>query len=294
MPSDIAARLRRHLPDVPPAGNRALTNLSSCRTGTLPASLRLIVPGHGAPGRTAQLLKSLDHVQSQVQSVGIAYSCVVYVYSPLVAVDASGRLGGCEVHRHDGLWTHHLLHHGVGSGSYVALMLDDMDMRLVRVPAFLSLMRGRHLDAASAAIPDWRWSVMRPKKKCGMHATKFIDPLFVVYSPSAFRCFLSLIDPHLDPSGWGVAYVYARHCNATMGVLDEHLAGHRGEWGFRRKYSSSDAAHGMRAYLRHHWELSSEQEVSNARFHFEHNFMWVKAFGPSSRASRCQCNVSVP
>eukprot|EP00316_Scyphosphaera_apsteinii_P004823 CAMPEP_0119327096 /NCGR_PEP_ID=MMETSP1333-20130426/69906_1 /TAXON_ID=418940 /ORGANISM="Scyphosphaera apsteinii, Strain RCC1455" /LENGTH=280 /DNA_ID=CAMNT_0007335581 /DNA_START=207 /DNA_END=1050 /DNA_ORIENTATION=- len=235
----------------------------------LPKSLTLVVPGHGMSSRTPLLTASLSKISAQLKGIGVAFSCVVFVYSPSVQ---KGAITGCEVRFGAGLWTQFILQLSIGSTEVVALMLDDIDIHHVNMRAFLQTMHAARLDVASAAVHRWRWSIMRPLSNCAVHRTRFIDPLFVIYTNAAYRCWRSLLDLELDRNGWGTAYVYARRCNASLGVLDEHVVEHRGGAGPQRSYNTSEAEAGMRRYLRYHWGKNmSEEKFDKALVTFKRN-----------------------
>ena len=244
---------------------------------SLPSSFTLVVPGHGDPNRGPLLRHGIGTIASQLNGSGIAFSCLVFLYSPSVVADADGSFSGCQVVRGPGLWTNFLLQvspprHDDG---LVAVLLDDVDLYDLKVVSFLEIMRWEQLDAAAAAVPNWRWFVHRPKRDCVLHRTAYIDPLFVTYTAPAFRCMQSLIDTTLDRAGWGISYVFKHACNVSMGILDSHVVLHRGSEGRLRSYNTSDAEAGMHAYLQRFWGLQTAEEGRRAKVAFEGKEMRV-------------------
>jgi hypothetical protein len=204
-------------------------------------SVLLAVPGHGNPERTPLLKASLEALQRSAASQSIPLLCVVYVWRKEFVQNVTLELRDlCTVEYSKGLWTHHLIKVGQFMDHYsndttakkatfthVAIMMDDMNVQSVNLPALLQSMQRAQLDVVSPAIPHWSNPSNFARSHCLAHVTGHVDILFTIYTTTMYRCYQNQIDTAINEYGWGYDITLADVCRATVGVIDHEMAHHQ-------------------------------------------------------------------
>ena len=97
---------------------------------------------------------------------------------------------GCIVVRQAGLWTD-FMRDVPARTSYVALMMDDVDVSSVHMSTFMGAVQQYSLDVAAPSIAnEWYWKVMEatPEARgCAVRKTLFVDMLFTVFTQAPRR-----------------------------------------------------------------------------------------------------------
>jgi hypothetical protein len=217
----------------------ALRQTRRSATDEIPNVL-LAVPGHGNPERTPLLKASLEALQRSAASQNMPLVCVVYIWRKELVQSVTLELQDlCTVEYSEGLWTHHLIKVGQfidqysenssrkASFTHVAIMMDDMNVQTVDLPALLHSMQRAQLDVVSPAIPHWSNPSNFARSHCLAHATGHVDILFTVFTTKMYRCYQNQIDTTINEYGWGYDITLADVCQATVGVIDHELAHHQ-------------------------------------------------------------------
>eukprot|EP00930_Biecheleria_cincta_P083298 TRINITY_DN7289_c0_g2_i1.p1 TRINITY_DN7289_c0_g2~~TRINITY_DN7289_c0_g2_i1.p1 ORF type:complete len:753 (+),score=99.07 TRINITY_DN7289_c0_g2_i1:81-2339(+) len=228
-------------------------------------SIKLVIPGHGQPSRTATMISSIEKFRLNVPT-SIEFTCEIYVWSQLTEkakLDASG----CVVFYVKGLWTHFMKAVDPSSASYIAIMMDDVILENLDLQTYISSMEKHKLHVLSASVlPSWNWKSMQRNSSCLLRETNYADILFAVFTREAFVCWQDLIDVNLNPHGWGYDVSFPTLCKASVGVSDQHSVVHStgvpGEAGKERSYSDAAAKDSMWSWLRQSlkWHIPTDRE----------------------------------
>jgi hypothetical protein len=270
--------------------------------------LLVIVPGHGQSERLPQLKKSLRALQRSALSSAtndihsnangtIAFHCIVYVWNRAVLQHTAEQLHDCcTVEYSEGMWTDHM--HKVPdpptvmvtavnnnstnnnntlntttttcheSATHVAVLLDDVDASDIDLPSFFRTMALVNYSVATAAIPDWHYSSIRPRPECLAHRTGHADVLFTVYTARMWKCWIDKnMNRDVNRYGWGFDVTMADVCDATVGVVDHVVGIHNPvcpddqPYCVTRSYSDTTAKMQMIQWIRNSMNLTTEYEV---------------------------------
>ena len=154
-------------------------------------ALRVIVPGHGESSRVPIVQRSLERLRHAAESNGIRSSCDIFSYRRTNLTS-----DWCTVTRRPGLWTDFMKGVELGSDDEVVLLLMD-DVAIdpsFDLSRYLCTMRTLGLDVASAAVPNWRASILRPNASCAARRTSYVDMLFVAFTRRAWLVRPSCLD----------------------------------------------------------------------------------------------------
>lgn len=229
-------------------------------------SVLLVVPGHGQNRRWSMLEASLAKLKSHCLDYSITFHCDIYSYNPLYTADLKKKTF-CNVIENHGLWTHHMLKVKSSGYSHIALLMDDVNASNVSIPHAISAMSISRIHLASAAMNGWHYKHMHAfPPPCLVHEVNFVDILFAIFTVQAWDCWISILDPNVNPSGWGYDLIFKRACRMRIGVLDREVARH-GVGGYNgeekagtltRTYNSTAALIEMRAYVGKMFRIKNE------------------------------------
>lgn len=226
---------------------------------------KLVIPGHGQPGRTSGMISSIETIRLSVPT-SIEFTCEIYVWSEL-ADKAKLDATGCLTFYTAGLWTHFMKAVDPSSATYIAIMMDDVVPVNLDVQTYIGSMQTHNLDMLSASVlPSWNWKVMRRNSSCHLRETNYVDILFSVFTREAFICWQDLIDLDANPQGWGYDVSFPKMCTANVGVSDQHSVMHStgvpGEANKERSYSDSAAREALWKFLsgRLNWDIPNDKE----------------------------------
>jgi hypothetical protein len=232
-------------------------------------SILLVIPGHGLNRRWNMLESSVTHLRNSCIGHPIKFHCVIYSYNINYSLALMSR-NLCEVVESEGLWTHHMLKVKHRGYSHIALLMDDVNASNVSIPHSLSAMLRSKMNVVSAAMEGWHYKHMHSfPPPCIVHEVNFIDMLFAIFTRKAWVCWVSIMDPLVNPSGWGYDLVFKRKCKVRLGVLDNQSARH-GEGGLpkeekfgykTRTYNATVASSQMIAYMANIFQLPSNESV---------------------------------
>ena len=205
----------------------------------------IAVPGHG------NILKRRELIWNNTKHIPFdRFDCVVFVYADVNTTENLD-LGGCKVIRKKGGWVQFQwmltpeLVKQAGCIS-VTLMVDDV---LIAPPSFLvDGYAGFMLDCMSDLLVAYELSSISPnvfasdksqmysglgpinmdtdppKLKVIPHPNGFIDVgmneiqlVMFWMTDSGWLCYHTLLDPELNPIGWGTDLCYSVFCNASLG-----------------------------------------------------------------------------
>ena len=214
----------------------------------------VVVPGHGSN------LKRREVIRSNIRFIPFdRFDCLVFVYANYNASE-NFDLGGCRIFHKKGDWVRFqsmIEPWAVKEAGYttVTLMLDDV---LIAPPSMIAdgyetgpFREGFTLDRAydllvaydlSAASPNVFASdkatmtsglgpvisTSQPPKITvkhhpkGFHSVGYNEIQIIMFRmvDSGWPCYHTMLDPELNPIGWGVDICYKAFCNATLGLMD--------------------------------------------------------------------------
>lgn len=214
--------------------------------------VRLVIPGHGDPRNSAGLARTVARI---LDTAAFAVSCVVYVYSPNVT--RAGALAGlpCDVRRASGFWTDFMRREARVRDAHVLLAMDDVvPSDAFNTTAFVQTLERHRFDVLSAGVgatDGYVHTTMRPRADCSTYATNYIDMLFVLFAPDAWRCWTSRIDTRVNRLGWGYDVTFQRLCGVRIGVSHEFHVMHRRLHSSVRSYSRREALRQQAAWFAH-------------------------------------------
>lgn len=250
------------------------------RTGSVPVSmqglqpgemrsLKVVIPGHGAPARTPLLLNSIDTLKRNAPA-NVRFSCTIYVYNTSLEVYPKGeefpRTQQCDVVVQPGLWTD-FMRMERGSSDYVLVMMDDVAPFNIDLGTMLQAMEQHHIDELSPSIlPSWNWKNMNQGRGALLKRVRMTDTLLAVFKRHGFECWKSLIDSQANRFGWGYDVSFSTRCNASVAVSDQHLALHAtgvgGSVSKERLYNETETFGQMWRYLRKSmgWKFDTHEQ----------------------------------
>uniref|UniRef100_A0A7S3ARS5 Uncharacterized protein n=1 Tax=Haptolina ericina TaxID=156174 RepID=A0A7S3ARS5_9EUKA len=250
------------------------------RTSTTPLSmptlqpgevrtLKVIVPGHGAPQRTPLLLHSIDTLKRNAPT-NVHFSCTIFVYNATLVVypttEEFSHPHRCDIVVRAGLWTDFMLMES-GNSDYILVMMDDVSPFNIGLGAMLQTMEQHGIDELSPSIlPAWNWKNMVQGSSTLLRRVRMADTLLAVFKRRAFECWKSKIDLRENHYGWGYDVAFSTSCNVSVAVSDQHLALHAtGIGGSKLKerlYNETETFHQMWSYLRRHmgWTFDSHDQ----------------------------------
>ena len=188
----------------------------------------LLVPGHGAANRTANLLKNVCALRQQ--SPGLR--CTIAVYNHDLRL---GDACDCAIHRRPGTWVRFMRTFRARS-AHVLLMLDDVVLHAVNLADMLRRMREHHIDVLAPSIREWHHPIMRPRyrrhivhrnilgetpifarRECRsrLRSTVYVDMLFVLFTREAWECWRRNLDEE-NQEGWGHDLLFWKSCRVKM------------------------------------------------------------------------------
>lgn len=208
----------------------------------------IVVPGHGGN------LKRLEIIRNNTRHIPFErFDCVVFLYADLNVTDGFD-LGGCKVVHKKGSWVdfqYMVKPSLVQKAGYISVTLMLDDVLIAPSSLVVNSYEGFMLDRMSYLLQTYKLSSLSPnvfgsdksqmsvglgpldittdppKLTIKRHLNGFIDaPMneiqFVMFhvSDSGWPCFHSLLEPELNPIGWGPDLCYKRFCNAKLGLVD--------------------------------------------------------------------------
>jgi hypothetical protein len=231
-------------------------------------SLLLVVCGHGKAERTPVLQASIEHLVNSVsQNPSFRFRCLLYVHELTIFQNAVEHFPMCKVVLNKGkLWVSHMLQVGVVREDYVALLMDDIDIRGTNVFRMVNELKRVNFDVISSAIPGWHYKALLPRPECQSHRVAFVDMLFAVMTRNAWNCWQSQLDLSINHFGWGYDATFASLCGVKIGVSDmdtSQHAGHECATGGEctRTYDSSQAMDQLHNWLMLVYKLKTPKDV---------------------------------
>ena len=231
-------------------------------------SFLLVVCGHGKPERTPVLKASIMHlVKVLSRNPSLEFRCLLYVQESSIYQDTVEHFPMCTVVLNKNqLWVSHMLKVGTVKEDYVALLMDDIDIRGANVFRMVNEMKRVNFDVISSAVPGWHYKALLPRRECQSHRVAFVDMLFTVMTRNAWLCWQSKLDMSLNRFGWGYDATFASLCGVKIGVSDIDTSQHTGiecatGGECTRTYDSKQAMRQMHEWLMHVNQLKSPQAV---------------------------------
>ena len=176
--------------------------------------LHVVIPGHGNSYRSPNLIKNTIHLKRQFDDM----HCTIYIYSDTVNLKNTS----CTLKKSFGKWTNFMRDFKTKS-SFIALLIDDVQLKHVNLNDMLRKMRQYNLDVIAPSIRSWHHPIMQPgyrrhkmhgnvlgetpifsRKKCqsNLRLTRYVDMLFVLFTKKAWECWHEHLDKY-NTNGWG-------------------------------------------------------------------------------------------
>ena len=247
-----------------------------------PAANFVVIPGHGeSNGRRTEVLSSIVLAYPPDD-----WDCIIFVYNN-ITIGTGRRFGHCIVAYRPGRWTHFMKlvtpeFVRANNYSYVSVHLNDVQWQQdFNISKYLQAMRKAGLAVSSPAVLGSPYLVMRPamiNDKKGVPTlrvprsvigwkTHFLEIQVTIFNSSAWSCFWNVVNPDLDPFGWGPGICFYNVCGQPPTGILPFAAVH---WG--------GGAHliGGTASL----QQSPSGKIPGLRKHIGHYTAWLKGVTP--------------
>lgn len=191
-------------------------------------SVFVVMPGLGKPEHIPLVMESVSWLRKQAN---VHVSCLIYVYNPsLKFPDGEQSFSPCRMQHSTGQWTHFIQEAPEtqwSQSSYVLVWLDDVKIEgAADLHSMVQVMRRNRLGVASPsyspAVSKNRWITMQQDLRSPVgRYTNLVEFQFTLMTPGSFRCFRGMIEPDINPRGWGLDRAFVTMCPGhCLGVLD--------------------------------------------------------------------------